>query len=92
MYRVGPTRVTLDTIISAFQDGATAEEILLQYPTLELADIYTVVGYYLKNKPKVDAYLQMRGEEAERVRREIETKSPAKDIRERLLARRQSSC
>ena len=30
--RVGGTRVTLDTIIYAFLDGATAEEIVQQYP------------------------------------------------------------
>jgi len=29
--RVGKTRVTLDTVISAFLDGATAEEITHQY-------------------------------------------------------------
>lgn len=37
---VGQTRVTLlDTLIQAFQEGATAEEIAQQYPTVPLADI-----------------------------------------------------
>jgi len=30
--RVGGTRVTLDTIVTAFNNGATAEEIVHQYP------------------------------------------------------------
>jgi len=34
--RVGNTRVTLDTVVSAFEEGATAEEIVYQYPTLNL--------------------------------------------------------
>ena len=46
--RVGGTRVTLDTIIAAFKDGATAEEIVHQYPSLALADVYSVIGHYLR--------------------------------------------
>jgi hypothetical protein len=34
--RVGGTRVTLDTVVAAFKDGATAEEIVYQYPSLSL--------------------------------------------------------
>ena len=43
---VGGTRVTLDTLIAAFTEGATAEEIAQQYPSVRLADIYSVIGYY----------------------------------------------
>ncbi len=43
---VGGTRVTLDTVVLAFKDGATAEEIVQQYPSLRLADVYAVIGYY----------------------------------------------
>ncbi len=45
--RVGNTRVTLDTIVAAFSQGATAEEIAQRHPSLELADVYQVLGYYL---------------------------------------------
>ena len=31
---VGGTRITLDTIVAAFSQGATAEEITHQYPSL----------------------------------------------------------
>jgi len=51
--RVAGTRVTLDTIVNAFQDGATAEEIAQQYSTLALGDIYSVLGYYLRHKDDV---------------------------------------
>lgn len=37
--RVRKTRVTLDTVILAFLDGATAEEIVHQYPSLDLGDV-----------------------------------------------------
>ncbi len=42
--RVGGTRVTLDIVIGPFQDGATPKEIVYQYPSLSLADIYAVIG------------------------------------------------
>jgi len=44
---IGHTRVTLDTVIVAFREGATPETIAQQYPVLALADVYAVIGYYL---------------------------------------------
>ena len=88
--RVGNTRVTLDTIVAAFKEGATAEEIAYQYPTVPLADIYSVIGYYLHQKKEVDAYLKRREKFAEEVRRQNEARFDATGIRERLLARRTS--
>jgi uncharacterized protein (DUF433 family) len=88
--RVGKTRVALDTVISAFLDGATAEEITHQYPALDLADVYSVIAYYLRRRAEVDAYLQQRREQAEEVRKQNETRFDPSGIRERLLARRAS--
>ncbi|MEG4623935.1 DUF433 domain-containing protein [Microcoleus sp. w1-18aA5] len=47
--RVSRTRVTLDTMITAFLEGCTAEEIREQYPSLQLSDIYFALGYYLRH-------------------------------------------
>jgi uncharacterized protein (DUF433 family) len=88
--RVGNTRVTLDTIVAAFKEGATAEEIAYQYPTLSLADIYSVISYYLHQKKEVDAYLKRREKFAAEVRKQNEARFDATGIRERLLARRQN--
>src|SRR5262245_15450545 len=82
--RVGPTRVTLDTVVAAFLDGATAEEIAQQYPSLDLADVYAVLGYYLRRRPQVDAYLRQRQRQAEEVRRENEARLDPDGIRNRL--------
>ena len=57
------SRVTLDTIVAAFNEGATAEEIAQQYP---LADVYSVIGYYLRHQ--VAAYLTQRQRQSEQVR------------------------
>ena len=58
--RVGNTRVTLETVLTAFADGATAEEIVQQYSSLHLADVYSVIGYYLRHTAEIDMYLQQR--------------------------------
>ncbi len=58
--RVGGTRVTLDTVVEAFLEDATAEEIAQQYTALSLADVYSVIGYCLRQRPAVDAYLEQR--------------------------------
>jgi len=88
--RVGQTRVPLDTVVYAFNLGASPEEIVLNYPTLDLADVYAVINYYLYNRAEVDAYLRQRVAEAARVRAENERRFPPEGIRERLLARRRA--
>ena len=88
VWRVGGTRVTLDTVVAAFNEGATAEGIAQQYPSLKLADVYSVIGYYLRRRQEVDDYLKERQRASERVRQENERRVPEQSLRERLLARR----
>jgi uncharacterized protein (DUF433 family) len=88
--RVGGTRVTLDTIVAAFQQGASAEEIAQQYPSVQLADIYAAITYYLRHRAEVEAYLEEGDRQAEALRRELEAGCNQQGIRERLLARRSS--
>ena len=85
--RVGVTRVTLDTIIAAFKDGATAEEIVHQYPSLALADVYSVIGHYLRRTEEVEAYLQQRKVQADAVRKQNEMRFDPQGVRDRWLAR-----
>ncbi len=89
--RVAGTRVTLDTVVAAFEQGATAEEIAQQYPSLDLADIYAVIGFYLHQRPSVGAYLQGRQEQAQLVRAQNEARTDPHGIRQRLLARKKSA-
>lgn len=89
--RVAGTRVTLDTLVYAFNDGASAEEIARQYPSLSLADVFATLGYYLRQRDEVQAYLRQREEAAEEVRRENETRFPSDGIRRHLLARREQA-
>ena len=85
--RISGTRVTLDTIVIAFNDGASAEEIAQRYPSVALADVYAVISYYLRRRDEVDLYLSERSEAADRVRGEINARHNLVGIRARLLAR-----
>ncbi len=89
--RVGGTRVTLDTLVDAFQDGATAEEIAHQYPSLDLADVYAALGYYLRQRSEVEVYLRQRRRQAAEVRKQNEARFDPHGVRNRLLARRAGS-
>ncbi|MDY6782667.1 MAG: DUF433 domain-containing protein [Cyanobacteriota bacterium] len=88
--RIGETRVTLDTVVMAFLEGATAEEIVEQYPSLQLSDVYWVIGYYLRHKTEVELYLRERQQRAAEVRQEAERRFSPVGVRDRLLARRNS--
>lgn len=86
--RVANTRVRLDTVVYAFNEGYTAEEIVSQYPVLDLTDVYAVVAYYLGNKAIVDQYIAERAERGASIRREIEAKPEYQAFRQQLLNRR----
>ena len=86
--RIGGTRVTLDTVVGAFEAGATAEEIVQQYPSVALADAYAVIAYYLRHRVEVAAYLDRRRQDAAGVRHENERRFDPSGVRDRLLARR----
>jgi uncharacterized protein (DUF433 family) len=85
--RVGRTRVSLDIVVDAFAEGATAEEIVIRYPVLRLADVYSVIAYYLHHRSEVDDYVNKEQELDQQARLEVEARSDLSDIRERLLAR-----
>jgi uncharacterized protein (DUF433 family) len=87
--RIGQTRVLLELVIRAFQDGATPETIVQRYSTLTLAEVYAAIGYYLRHRSEVENYLASREQKAEEVRRRIEQQQgDLSDIRSRLLAQR----
>ena len=86
--RVAATRVQLETIVQAFDAGATPEEIVQQYPSLDLRAVYAVIAYVLDNRTVVDDYVAGRQKAAETMRREVEQRWPPDGIRARLLARR----
>jgi len=87
--RVGNSRVLLDTLVNEYDNGADPEGIVNAYPTLQLADVYAVIAYYLRHQDEVNDYLRKRQAEAAELRREIESRQPGRaELRAKLLARR----
>ena|SRR3990172_7906827 len=85
--RVGKSRVLLEMIIRAFQDGASPEICIQRYPAVTLSDAYAVIGYYLRHRQEVDSYLAAREQSAQQLQRCIENhQQNMGDIRARLLA------
>lgn len=86
--RVGGTRVTLEAVVIAFRQGATAEEIARQFPALAPGDVYSVLGFYLRRREEVDAYVDEAIRQSETARREAGSAAESRAIRDSLLARR----
>ncbi|MEX0717733.1 MAG: hypothetical protein WD066_14160 [Planctomycetaceae bacterium] len=87
--RVGDSQVLLDIVIREFHNGAEPESIAHGYPTLDLAEVYGVIAYYLRHREEIDEYLDTRRREAGKLRQELEAKQPSRvELRSRLLARK----
>ena len=88
IFRVVDSRVTVDTIFGAFRDGATAEEIAEQYPTIALGQVDAVIAYYLAHAAEMDDDLRVREQRAADVRQANERLFDPTGIRARLMARK----
>ena len=86
--RVGASRVTLDLVISAFNEGALPQEIVKMYDALDLADTYFAIGYYLRHKAEIDEYIREGEEKADRLGEKLQTRYGQPGIREKLEARK----
>jgi len=89
--RVGRSRLTLDLVVRAYTEGASAEEIALRFAPIALADVYDVIAYYLRHRGVLDEYLRESDRLAGALDADCQTASARALIRERLLARRDAS-
>ena len=87
---VGDTRVSFDSVIAAFEEGSTPEEIVLQYSSLSLPDVYAVISYYLQHHAEVADYLERRKKQRGEIKKDIESHFNPNGIRQRLLARKRT--
>jgi uncharacterized protein (DUF433 family) len=87
--RTKGTRVSLNSVVAAFELGAIPEQIIHKFPYLKLEDVYAVIAYYLRHQDEVQSYLTEQRQEAEALRKDIEAEfPPSKNPCERLLKRR----
>jgi uncharacterized protein (DUF433 family) len=85
--RVGQSRVLLELVIRAYQRGASPQEIVGMYDSLQLGDVFAVIAYFLAHPAEIEEYLRQCDSEAAAVRRQIEASQPAGPSKDELLAR-----
>jgi uncharacterized protein (DUF433 family) len=86
--RVGQTRVTLQSVVELFEQGASAEEIALRFESVSLAEVYAVLSFYTAHRQDVAAYLSGQGKESDMARATAASRSPLHELRRRLLERK----
>jgi uncharacterized protein (DUF433 family) len=82
VYYVSGTRISLDSIVYAFQDGASPESIREDFEGLTLPHVYGAISFYLDNRETVETYLQARKRQWHELERE--GVPPSKELLERL--------
>jgi uncharacterized protein (DUF433 family) len=87
--RIGKTRVSLDSVLSHYNSGASAEEIVSAFPSVTLEEVHAAVSFYLGNQAEVDAYIADGEKQGDRIQTGIERRFPIAEIRNRILTRRE---
>ncbi len=70
--RIDGTRMTVNQIVTAHNQGFRAEQIVEQYPQRTLSEIYAVLAWYHANKDEFDKELAAEAAAEQRAREEIE--------------------
>jgi uncharacterized protein (DUF433 family) len=56
-YWVAETRISLDSLVRAFNRGASPETIKRSFSLLTLEEVYGAITYYLAHEAEIDEYL-----------------------------------
>jgi len=56
-YYLADSRVTFESILHEFLEGASPETLADDFPVLTLEQVYGAITFYLANRPEMDAYL-----------------------------------
>ena len=73
--RIDGTRITVHQVVTCYQRGLTPEEIVEQYPHINLAQIYAALAYYHANRDEIDRELEAETSDFLRLSEESKSKS-----------------
>lgn len=87
---VGASRVEVYSVIAAWQQGYSPEEVQSGFPTLSLAEVYGTILYYLEHKDELDAFFRETDERYRKLKAEAEAANPEfySMMRERMASYR----
>ena len=83
---IAGTRVSLDSVVIHFQEGASPEEIVESFPMLKRSQVYGAIAWYLENENTVRDYLARVERDFQRGVPPLSQSSP--ELFERLQAAR----
>ena len=89
VYRIGDSRVSLDSLVYLFREGMSAESMVESYPSLSLEQVHGALAFYLFHQREVDAYLA-KGERLAEVEHEESRRTNADLIAKIRRARHES--
>ena len=84
-YYVAGTRISLDSVVYAFNAGNSPEVIQDDFPLLKRSQIYGAIAFYLDHQSEIDDYLARTDREFEASSIPLEEANPA--LWERLQQR-----
>ncbi len=89
--RVRGTRIGLERIVSAFEDGVSPEKLQTYFVgPLTLEQAYAAVTYYVLNRSEVEKYIQRINKAADQLRLDYDAAHPENArMTERLVALKQ---
>ena len=85
-YRVGDSRVSLDSLVYLFREGLSAESMVESHPALTLEQVHGALAFYLANRHEIDTYLA-EGERAAEVQHQQSRRTNAELIAKLQRAR-----
>jgi uncharacterized protein (DUF433 family) len=83
-YWVEETRISLDSVVYAFQKGLSPESIVQSFPLLTLEQVYGAIAFYLANRTEVDAYLKAEEAAFDAMHQPLQTTDPV--LHSKLMA------
>jgi uncharacterized protein (DUF433 family) len=86
--RLSGHRIGLYHFVYYYNQGYTAEMLLCQFPTLELAVVHRVIVFYLEHRDEVDRYVTQYQAEIDQLRASGPHAPSVTELRKRLEARK----
>ena len=84
-WRVAGSRVSMDSIIHAYWQGESPEQIVQNFPTLSLEQVHGAMAFYLRHKDLMDAYMKRQAEHWQQLQGQCEQQNS--DLRRRISER-----
>ena len=76
VYRIGGTRVSLDSLVYAYRRGASPESIQRSFPSVSLEQVHGALAFYLSHRAEIDKYLAEGEQEFEKLWQASHEKHP----------------